>query len=181
MLMHQQFFYKEAGDFSVGEYLPFDQYVAAMKRMVRYANDIILVDTNGNFLLPQRKTNKSAAGPWFFGGQVPAFKTLADSLILTMQREAGLTINIDRFVHLAQTRVWFNGQEGFSHDSLSDVFFIKISDEEIKSIRLDTSEYEDLPLQTYTLKNLQELKEGVTKKVLIDMWNLFQQTTIDLH
>lgn len=178
MTQHQQFFYKEDGDFAVGPQLPLDQYLAAVKRLVRYANDIILVDSQGNFLLPTRKADKSAAGLWFFGGQVAAFTSLSDSLIQTLKREAGLTLTADRFTHLAQTRMWFNGHEGFMHDALSDIFVVHVTDEEIASVQVDTTEYEDRPLHACTLKDFEVLKDGVAKKVLIDMWNLFHQSLI---
>jgi hypothetical protein len=109
--MKEEVIYKEKGRFSTSPKLEYDQYLLSLKRFVKYCNEIIFVNENGNFLLPRRRSEKSAAGTWFFGGQVLAFLKLQTSVKKTLRREAGINLPTSRFKHIGQIRHWYSGRE----------------------------------------------------------------------
>lgn len=175
MYKHGEFFYKEKGDHQPGPKLPWPDYLAAVKRMVRYSVDILLVNIDGNFVLPKRRVDKSGAGTWFIGGQVPAFTTTADALTAILQRETNITVDSSRFLPLKQLRIWFTGKEerGFAHDALSDVHTLQLQAEEIANIRLDPEEYDSESIQVYNLNDLQNLPDGLFKEIILTLWDLY--------
>jgi hypothetical protein len=172
---HINYSYSEEGSFAPGPHLPFDQYKAALKRMVKYCHDVIFVNSKGQFLLAKRRADKDAAGEWCIGGQVAAFTHLHESLEKTITRETGLTIPRTRFHYIGQDRMWFNGSEehGVMHDVVSEFFIVKLTDEEIKAVKLDPTEYQENSLQVYDLKDLEALEKPLKRAVFTDLWKRF--------
>jgi hypothetical protein len=175
--MKEEVIYKEKGRFSTSPKLEYDQYLLSLKRFVKYCNEIIFVNENGNFLLPRRRSEKSAAGTWFFGGQVLAFLKLEDSVKKTLRREAGINLPTTRFKYIGQIRHWYSGREtdNTMQDSLSEVFVVKIKDTEIKKVKLDVSEYDADSLEEYDLKKIKAIKKKMNREIILELWKRYKK------
>ncbi len=59
---------------------------------------------NDKFYLPRRNQTKLQPGAWFLGGAVQIFTPILDSLVATLEREAGISFDKTRFEWIAQNR-----------------------------------------------------------------------------
>jgi hypothetical protein len=172
--MKKEYIYKERGSGKPGEYLNDSEYRRALQTFVKYCHDVVFLNKNNNFLLAERNAHKAAAGVWYIGGQVKTYTPLLKSLQATIKRETGLMLSDKRFKYFGQMRGWFTSSANGAvpQDSLSEMFFVKLTDTEIKKIKLDEDEYVPDSLKPYTLKDLKIIKEKKRRDMFLHLWKL---------
>jgi ADP-ribose pyrophosphatase YjhB (NUDIX family) len=166
--------YKESGKYKEAPFLSDLEYRKVLSSFIKYCVDVIILDKEGNFLLPERRKTKTASGPWFVGGQVPAFKSTEDQILTIFKRETNLKISFKRFKKVTQLRYWFsdvsNGKT--PQDSISEIYKIVLNEDEISRIILDTDEYVANSIKRYNLKDIKNIKYKLARNVFSDLWNL---------
>lgn len=152
-------------------FLTSEEYRKALLSLVKYCHDIVPIGPDGQFYLPRRRADKNRPGPWFIGGAVKPFVGFDASLLQIAEREMGMRLPRERFVHVAQHQYLFGEDDGIAHDAICEVFIVRLSAEEIRSVRLDPDEYEAGALLPHGASELREISDPLARSALLDLWN----------
>ncbi len=105
--------------------------------------DLIFVDNQNRFVLPYRK-KACARGWWWMGGSLKSGMTFEESLAKIMMREIGFVPKDVKLLCILQ-HFWSERGEKPHETGRHDIMFVhfmKVDEDTIAKIKLDTNEYE---------------------------------------
>jgi hypothetical protein len=149
----------------------------AALNMVRLCHDFVPVGSNGKLYLSARRQGNAISeipgSPWFVGGAMTPFMDERASMQTVLKRELGHEFDLTRLIYLQTNRYYMNGiaQGGFAHDAYCFIYALPLAAEEIASAKLDDKEFDAEGLKPYTITDLEQIQDDMTREIFVELWN----------